>query len=203
MMTTEKSKEQLTSEIEALQKKIIRHKAKERTYKQIIQNMNETIRPGAYSTGFMDDAVYVVFDRKYEFINDSFSEMFHVSPEEVYHSGFNPMTLVAPESQRFVMDKYREGLNCGSNAQQFSFKALTKDGLKIDCKTHAIFIPYKWGVAVHGMVWNLSALHQFDNRMISCPRQRQHTVGQNSSLFFSIKASKLNADKESAKYTRR
>jgi PAS domain-containing protein len=202
-MTTDQSREQLSREIKALQGKIIALKKKELAYKQIIENMNEMIHPDADSNGFIDNAVYVIFDRKYEFINHTFSEMFHVMPEEICNNGFNPMTLIALESRRLVLDKYREGLNCESNAQQFFFKALTRDGLKIDCKTHAFFIPYKWGVAMQGTVWNLSALNRFDNRVISWPQQRRHTIAQNSSLFSTKKASRLNVLKESAKETGR
>ena len=50
----------------------------------------------------MNEAIFVLFDRKLEFVNDRFAELFGVSPEEACSSNFDPMTLIAPESRRFI-----------------------------------------------------------------------------------------------------
>jgi PAS domain S-box-containing protein len=104
----------------------------------------------------MNEAIYVIFDRKYEFVNNRFSELFGVTSEEVCSYDFDPISLVAPESRRFIREKYREGSRGEFAVRQFEYTGLTSEGLRIECETFVLFIPYKWGVAVHGMLRNVS-----------------------------------------------
>lgn len=159
MKTVDKSKGQLIRELEILRKKLFKLEANERAYQQIMQDSGGMVPEGNPPLEFLDGAVYVIFDRRYEFINHKFSEMFAVCPEEVCRDGFNPITLIATESRRLVSEKYRKGIRGESNNQQFEFRGLTKDGSKIECQTFAFYIPYKWGVAMHGMVWTTATVH--------------------------------------------
>jgi diguanylate cyclase (GGDEF)-like protein/PAS domain S-box-containing protein len=124
-------------------------------------------RMGRYfpQANHMKEAIYVIFDRKYEFINDRFAEMFGITPEEVCHSGFDPKDLVAPESRNFVREQYRKGSRGDFSAQQYEFTGMTKDGTKIECETFVLFIPYKWGIAVHGMLRNISMQKRIDEEL--------------------------------------
>jgi PAS domain S-box-containing protein len=109
----------------------------------------------------LNEAIYVVFDRKYEFVNEKFVEIFGITQEEVYNLDFDPMILVAPESRLFVKDKYREGHRSECMVQQYGYTGLTKGGPKIKCETCVLLIPYKWGIAFHGMLRNIPVYNQF------------------------------------------
>ena len=100
----------------------------------------------------MVEGIYVLFDRKYEFVNDKFAQLFGVTPEEVCSDAFDPMMLVAPESRGFFMEQLRRGTRGEFTSQQFAFTGMTKEGAPIACETLALCIPYKWGVAIHGII---------------------------------------------------
>jgi hypothetical protein len=51
-----------------------------------------------------------------------------------------------------------------------NFTGLSKDGLKIECETFLLFIPYKWGLAIHGTLHSTSV-----NRRIDEALQRFHS----------------------------
>jgi len=83
----------------------------------------------------LKEAIYVIFERQYEFINDQFAEMFGVTSEEVCQRGFDLMKLVAPESRDFIRETYRKGSRGDFSAQQYEFTGMTKDGVRIECET--------------------------------------------------------------------
>ena len=156
MNASSKTKKQLLDEIATLQLRISELEAMERDVGQAQKDFGE--RMGRYfpQTNHMKDAIYVIFDRKYEFINDRFAQLFGFTPEEICHSGFDPMQLVAPESRKLIREKYSKGSRGEFSAEQYEFTGVTKDGLSVECETFVLFIPYKWGVAIHGMIRNIS-----------------------------------------------
>jgi diguanylate cyclase (GGDEF)-like protein/PAS domain S-box-containing protein len=137
--------------------------------------MNFAERMGRYfpQAETIKEAIYVIFDRKYEFVNNEFSKIFGMTPEEVCSPDFDPMRLVAPENRQFVMDKHRPRNSGQLTSLQYEFTGLTKDGLKIDCETVVLFIPYKWGVAIHGMLRNVTARKRIDEELQRQRNDRQ------------------------------
>jgi diguanylate cyclase (GGDEF)-like protein/PAS domain S-box-containing protein len=112
-----------------------------------------------------NDAIFVIFDRKIEFINQRFEELFSVTSDEVCNPLFNPMILIAPESRNLVLDMIKQGARGAFSSQQFEFAALTKDGRKIECETTILFIPYKWGNAIHGILRNITVRKRIDEEL--------------------------------------
>jgi diguanylate cyclase (GGDEF)-like protein/PAS domain S-box-containing protein len=85
--------------------------------------------------------------------------------DEVCSPDFNPIDLVAPESRKLAMDNIRKGYAGKFSSRQFQFAALTKDGRKIECETTVLFIPYKWGIAVHGVLRNVTVRKRIDEEL--------------------------------------
>jgi diguanylate cyclase (GGDEF)-like protein/PAS domain S-box-containing protein len=75
------------------------------------------------------------------------------------------MTLVAPESRRFIREKFRQGSRGEFMVQQYEFTGQTKDDVKIECETFVLFVPYKWGVAIHGMLRNITVRKRIDEEL--------------------------------------
>ena len=189
MKAANKTKKQLIEEIATLQLRNSELEAMEREVGQAQRDFGE--RMGRYfpQANHMKEAVYVIFERKYEFINDQFAEMFGFTTEEVCHQGFDLMTLVAPESKSFIQDTYRKGSRGEFQTKQYEFTGMTKDGERIECETFVLFIPYKWGVAIHGMLRNISMQKRIDEEL-----QRQRSDLQ--IVLNSIPASIFYTDRE-------
>lgn len=165
MAATNKTKKQLIDELTALRERISELEGLEREAAQAHRNFGERIAHYFPQLDHLQEAIYVIFDRKYEFVNDRFAELFGITREEVCHQGFDPMILIAPESQGFIREKYRNAL-CGEfSALQYEFTGLTKTGVKIDCETFVLCIPYKWGIAIHGTLRNISLQKRIDEEL--------------------------------------
>jgi diguanylate cyclase (GGDEF)-like protein/PAS domain S-box-containing protein len=165
MKASSKTKKQLIDEIAALQKRNSELESMEREVGQAHRDFGERIGRYFPQVNHMEEAIYVIFDRKYEFINDKFAEIFDVTPEEICHDGYDLMKLVAPESRDFIQEKYRKGSRGEFSAQQYEFTGMTKSGIRVECETFVLFIPYKWGVAIHGILRNISVQKRIDEEL--------------------------------------
>jgi PAS domain S-box-containing protein len=145
-----KTKQELIDEMAALRERVSELEKYERNSGQALGNFGERTDRSFPQVTHIQEAIFVVFDRKFEFVNDRFTELFGVSSEEACGSNFDPMTLIAPESRRFIRELYREACHGAHTTKQFNYTGLSKDGLKIECETFLLFIPYKWGVAIQG-----------------------------------------------------
>jgi diguanylate cyclase (GGDEF)-like protein/PAS domain S-box-containing protein len=165
MKATSKTKRQLIDELATLQVRLSELEALEREAGKAHREFGEKIGSYFLQTNHTKEAIYVIFDRKYEFINDQFAELFRITPEEACHPGFDPMTLIAPESYNLIKEKYREGTLGEFSSQQYEFIGMTRDGVKIECETFVLFIPYKWGVAIHGTLRDISMQKRIDDEL--------------------------------------
>jgi len=165
MKAASKTKKELVGEVEVLRARVSELERYEKDCRQALREFGE--RMGRYfpQVEHMNEAIFVVFDRKLEFVNERFVELFSISPEEACSDDFNPMTLIAPECRALVREYYREGSRGAFMTNQFEFTGLSKNGHKIECETFILFIPYKWGVAVHGMLRNISVQKRINEEL--------------------------------------
>jgi diguanylate cyclase (GGDEF)-like protein/PAS domain S-box-containing protein len=165
MKTTNKTKKQLMDELAALQERLLELEKLEIESRQARRDFGEKMGRYFPQVEHMNEAIYVIFDRKYEFVNEKFAELFSITQEEVCRPGFDLMSLVAPESRRFVSGKYKEGSHGEFMVQQYEFTGMKKDGSKIECETFVLFIPYKWGFAIHGMLRDITIRKRIDEEL--------------------------------------
>jgi PAS domain S-box-containing protein len=53
------------------------------------------------------DAIYILHDRRFEYINDRFTELFGIKPEEARAHGFDLMSPMAPESRPLIQGRMK------------------------------------------------------------------------------------------------
>jgi len=167
MRSTEKTNKELLNEMEALRTRVSELEKREinSAQSQSLWNFGERTNRCFPQTIDMNEAIYVVFDRKFEFANNRFAELFGVSSEEACSSSFDPMTLIAPESRLFIREQYREGCRGDFSTKQINYTGLSKDGIKIECDAFLVLIPYKWGTAIQGILRNVSMNKQIDEAL--------------------------------------
>jgi PAS domain S-box-containing protein len=162
MKDENKTKKQLTIELHALRARIAELERIRMQHEEMLNGCNGTNEPYPLSASFFSDAQYVIFDRQLEFVNQGFESLFGYSKDEIYQPAFELMRLVAPASRESVQKIFRDGVRGDRAACQFEFIGLHKDGRMFECNTSVIFIPYKWGMAIHGRVWDTSLVKSAD-----------------------------------------
>jgi hypothetical protein len=165
MKSPNKTKQELIDEVAVLKQRISELEKDEKYSSQALELSGRGMDRPSPQTKYNPEAVFVVFDRKLEFVSDRFAELFGVSPEEACSSNFDPMTLIAPESRRYIRELYRETCHCAFKTKQIHFTGLSKDGLKIECETFLLFISYKWGIAIQGTLHGISMSERIDRAL--------------------------------------
>ena len=112
-----------------------------------------------------NDALYLLFDRRFEFINRRFTEMFGVSPEEVRSPDFDFTSLVAPQSRPLVEERDRKVHQGEPVSPCYEFTALTKDDREIVVEASVAYIPYRGGIATQGIVRDITERKRFEQQL--------------------------------------
>lgn len=156
MNDEKKTKKQLIGELGFLRRQVADLEDLKARQTDEIRMLNE--RMGYYFPRLeqLNDALFVIFDRKFEFVNPAFEEIFGYEAGEIIGSDFDTMKIIDPDWRKFVQNKFREGLRGDFSVHQFEFIGLKKDGRKVGCEASVIFIPYKWGMAIHGVLHDIT-----------------------------------------------
>jgi len=120
-------------------------------YQQLIDNSN--------------DAIYLLYNRKFEFINKKFQEMFKVTREEVNQPGFDFLELVAPGS-RSLIEERRRMVDLGEETEpKYEFTALSRDGREVEVEASVSRTKYKDGIAILGVVRDITHRKQLEHQV--------------------------------------
>ncbi len=114
----------------------------EEKYRQLIQSSN--------------DGIYLLFNRKFEIVNQKFLEMLAVTEESVRRPDFDFMQLVAHSSRPFIEERYRKIALGQPVDSKYEFTALTRDGRQLEVEASVTFIPYKGGIATQGILRDIT-----------------------------------------------
>lgn len=120
-------------------------------YQQLIDNSN--------------DAIYLLYNRKFEFINKKFQEMFKVTMEEVNQPGFDFLELVAPRSRTLIEERRRKAELGEDTEPKYEFTALSRDGREVDVEASVSRTKYKDGTAILGVVRDISQRKQLEHQV--------------------------------------
>ena len=81
-----------------------------------------------------NDAIFVIFDRKFEFINHRFEELFGVTMDEVCSPDFNPIDLIAPESRKLALEHIQKGYGGNFHPASLNLPASLKMAERLNAK---------------------------------------------------------------------
>jgi len=101
-------------------------------------------------------AIYILFQRRFVFVNQRFLEMFGVRREEINDPDFDFISLVAPQSRPLVEERERRAAQGEKLSPRYEFTALTRDGGEIIVEASVAYLPYQGGVATQGIVQDIT-----------------------------------------------
>lgn len=189
MKDERKTKKELISELAFLRRCVADLEQVKARQMEEIRMLNERIGYYFPRIEYLNDALFVIFDRKFEFVNPSFEDIFGYETGEIVRTDFNAMALVDTEWRDFVQNKIREGLRGDFSVHQFEFVGVKKDGRKIGCEASLIFIPYKWGTAIHGVLHDITIRKRVNDEL-------QRNIDKLQSALDAIPTSVFYLDKE-------
>jgi len=122
------------------------------------------------------DAIYLLFNRKFEIINQRFQQMFGVSPESALHPDFDFIRLVAPKSRALIEDRVQRAKLGDQLEPTYEFTAIRADGHEIEIEATVTYISYKGGVATQGILRDITERKRLEDQLRQA--QKMEAIGQ-------------------------
>lgn len=111
-----------------------------------------------------NDAIYILQDKRFVFVNRKFEEMLEYRLDEVNQSDFDFIKLVAPESVPLIEDRARRLAAGEKLPSRYEFKGFTKSGKVIDFDVNVSYITYDGKSAVQGILRDISERKRLEAR---------------------------------------
>jgi len=127
------------------------HRESEARYRSLIQNSS--------------DAIYLLYNRRFEIINDKFSELFGLTLEEVNSESFDFMQLVSKKSHHIIEDRMKRYAAGEKLNPKYEFTALTKDGKELEVETSTSHINIKGQVATQGIIRDITKRKRLEEQL--------------------------------------
>ncbi len=118
------------------------------------------------------DAVYVIKDKKLLLVNSAWCKLFGYSREEALADEFDIMTIVAPESKGFILDRFNKAAGTVRDSSSYELKAITKAERIIDLE-----------VKVNRILWNNEEVYQGIYRDITEKKKSEIALRESEEKF--------------------
>ncbi len=123
----------------------------ETRYRSLIENSN--------------DAIYLLYNRKFKIINNTFIQMFGYSLKEVNKPDFDFLQLVTPKSRSLVEDRQKRITRGEKLKSKYEFTALTKNGKELEVEVSVSYIDYKRGKATQGIIRDITERKKIEKEL--------------------------------------
>lgn len=102
------------------------------------------------------EAVFLIYDQKFAYVNHRFAEMFGYSKEEICTDKFDFHLLVSPHDYKTAAKVMKEIAEPETVLARYELTGITKDSRQINLELSTFYIPYQDGMAVQGIVQDIT-----------------------------------------------
>jgi PAS domain S-box-containing protein len=122
------------------------------------------------------EAIYLLYNRKFEIVNNKFERMFGVTLRDVNAPTFDFINMVAPKS-RPVVEERAKRLGAGEQLEPtYEFTAITSDGKEVDLEATVSYIKYKDGIATQGILRDITERNRLEEQLRQS--QKMEAIGR-------------------------
>ena len=102
------------------------------------------------------DAIYLLYENRFEIINPRFTELFGVTSEEARAPDFDYLSLVAPKSRPLIEERRGKQTLGQELDPRYEFTAQDKEENEIEVEASVSYISYQNGVATQGVLRDIT-----------------------------------------------
>ena len=142
--------------------------------KQIESNLRQSEQKYRGLIEQSNDAIFILYDQKFEIFNEKFLEMFALTREQVNAPDFDFLSFINPDSHA-VVNFFNRKVKVGK-ATDFEFAARKRTGEKMLIEASVNRVHYKNGVATQGILRDITKRHQLEEEFRQA--QKMEAVGR-------------------------
>lgn len=103
------------------------------------------------------DAIYILYHKRFERVNRRFVELFGYTLDELQHKDFQFMDIIHSSSKPLLEDRMHR-YQIGEKLDPiYEFTALRKDGSKVECEASVTYVDYKEDFATQGIIRDITS----------------------------------------------
>ncbi len=144
--------------------------------KEIIKRLQQSEQQYRNLIQHSGDAIYLLYNRRFEIINDKFEQLFGLTLEDMNRDDFDFINLVAPKSRPLVEDRIKRMARGEKLEPKYEFTALDSRGREVEVEASVTYIQYKDGFASQGILRDITQRKQLENQLRQA--QKMEAVGQ-------------------------
>jgi len=162
-----KEKAEILAKQESLLVEELKHinnelKSSEEKYRSLIEGSN--------------DVIYLIYENKFEIINQKFRELFMITDKEVMELDHGFWDLVSPSSLPLLHAREKMREVGESPPPHFEFIAKATNGKEFEVEATITELPYKDGIAIQGILRDISERKQLEEQLRQS--QKMEAVGR-------------------------
>ncbi len=155
--------------VQGIVEDISEHKAAEAALKESEKRYRHLIEHSS-------DAIYLLYERKFEVINEKFKQIFEVTLEDVNLPGFDFSQLVAAKSKPFIEERFQRVRKGETLPPSYEFTAVSKSGKEIEVEASVSYIHYKNGIATQGIIRDITERKRLERQLYQA--QKMEAIGR-------------------------
>ncbi len=122
------------------------------------------------------DAIYLLYNRRFELINEKFQTLFGYALDDMNQPGFDFIQLVAPKSKAFIEERVEKTKQGQVLSPKYEFTAISKTGQEIEVEASVAYIPFRDGQAVQGILRDITERKRLEDQLRQS--QKMDAIGQ-------------------------
>ncbi len=103
-----------------------------------------------------NDAIYLIFDGRFELFNDKFANLFGVDLEKAQKENYTLVNITAPRSTSQMVERLASIKAGGNPASPYQFVAMRSDSKEIEVEVSETSVSYRGGFAIQGIIRDIS-----------------------------------------------
>jgi PAS domain S-box-containing protein len=121
------------------------------------------------------DAIFLIYGGRFELVNERFTKVFGVSPEDVQRPGFMFSNIVAAEAAGVLEEPMSQ---LAAHRPPYEFVALDRDGNVINVELTVSYPSYKGGIATQGILRDITERKRHEEERRQAYEQIQRYAGE-------------------------
>lgn len=122
------------------------------------------------------EAIYLLYNRRFELINYKFEELFGVSLKKANRKDFDFINLVAPKSRPKIEERIKRQKNDKKLEPSYEFTAINSKGEEIEVEATVTYVKYKNSFATQGILRDITEQKRIERQLRQA--QKMEAVGQ-------------------------